>query len=137
MHIAMLYPPQEAFSFVAKHDYSDEREGNLSFLMGDQLYIISMSGDFCLARSLRTGTVGLIPSNYAAKWNDLESNAYVAVTEVVITLILILLLLLLCSYERAPLLYNTILLLQYYYYLHLFFAICNSNIKIFSRNLYH
>ena len=71
---------------MAKHDYSDEREGNLSFLMGEQLYIISMSGDLCLARSMRTGMVGLIPSNYAAKWNDLESNAYVAVVIIIFTL---------------------------------------------------
>ena len=61
---------------VGEYDYSGDKNFDLSFKRGERFYIISMEcSDWWLAQSLKTGKVGFIPSNYAAKWNGLESEA--------------------------------------------------------------
>ena len=60
---------------VGEYDYSGDDDDSLSFKRGERLYVISMQGDRWLVRSMNTRKVGLIPSNYAAKWNGLESEA--------------------------------------------------------------
>ncbi|NXP15656.1 HCK kinase, partial [Thinocorus orbignyianus] len=61
---------------LALYDYEAMHAGDLSFQKGEQLEVLEESGEWWRARSLATGQEGLIPSNYVARADSLETEEW-------------------------------------------------------------
>jgi len=60
--------------YVGKYDYTADDDDDLSFKMGDLLYIINNEGDWWLAEAKDSGKQGYIPKNYVAIQGSLEAQ---------------------------------------------------------------
>ena len=61
--------------FIAKYDFSSEKDDVLNFKKGDLLYIINKDeGDWWFARVKNGGQEGYIPSNYVTKPRTTKSE---------------------------------------------------------------
>ena len=58
------------------HDYSTRGQGDLSVKVGDQIEVIDKSNPgWWYVKSLETGSMGYLPSNYIAKQESIQSEA--------------------------------------------------------------
>ncbi|KAM6112887.1 tyrosine-protein kinase HCK [Pterocles gutturalis] len=61
---------------LALYDYEAMHAGDLSFQKGERLKVLEESGEWWQAQSLVTGCKGLIPSNYVARADSLETEEW-------------------------------------------------------------
>jgi fyn-related kinase len=70
-----MRPHGGVLTYVALYSYSARTAEDLSFIKGENLQIVNNSdGDWWLARSLKTGRQGYIPSNYVAALSSVKAH---------------------------------------------------------------
>nr|CAB3245984.1 tyrosine-protein kinase Fgr-like [Phallusia mammillata] len=71
-----LPAPPGALKYVAMYDYDARTNEDLSFVKGDQLFILNSEGDWWLARSATSYKEGYVPSNYVAPMGGLDCEEW-------------------------------------------------------------
>lgn len=71
-----LDPKQEKKIYIALFDYKLRAPGDLEFQKGELLEVTNTEGEWWVAKSLKTGREGYIPSNYVALYNSIEAEPW-------------------------------------------------------------
>uniref|UniRef100_A0A8C5P8G1 Tyrosine-protein kinase n=1 Tax=Leptobrachium leishanense TaxID=445787 RepID=A0A8C5P8G1_9ANUR len=61
---------------VALYSYEPMHDGDLGFEVGEKMHVLESNGEWWKAQSLRTGNVGLVPYNFVATVNGLETEQW-------------------------------------------------------------
>lgn len=61
---------------IALYDFAASSDRDLELVKGEKLQILSNEGDWWLAKSLRSGKKGYIPSNFVALVDSLEQEKW-------------------------------------------------------------